>query len=308
MRGKSGNPGFHHGAYFLLIAATAVSGAQELPREPRLVVRSDMVLVPAVVTDRNHRLVRDLTANNFELKVDRARMPVAGFWREQEPVSTIIVFDASGSMKPVLAHSKEAIDAFMDLARPGDEYGLVVCREQPSVAVPLTGDSSRISAASALTAAKGGTPLFDSISVALNLVRKGRHQRKVILVVSDGADTASRLSFGNLRSQVLETQASIYAVQFWTGQGEDEVVYRQLADLANLTGGIHLENVSDKQLTELFTRLDVHERYVLAFQPHEQVHDGKWHTIGVRLRDTDISRPHLYWRHGYADLSSETVR
>ncbi len=271
--------------------------------ETNLRCRSDLVVVPTVVIDDKYRLIRNLNVNNFQVEVDRTGVPIASFWREQEPVSAVIVFDASGSMKSVLKNSTVAVDAFLQLARPDDEYALILCKDRIETAVPFTEDLSKIRAASSVSVAKGSTPLYDSLGVALQLIQRGRHPRKVILVVSDGNDTSSHLGYRMIRSRVLESQAYIYAVQFWTGQNSDDFLNRALSAFAELTGGVYLGDVPEKRFVDVFTELDIHERYMLAFQPHSEVHDDKWHKIAVRVRDIDVRKPRVFWRRGYSDKS-----
>ena len=74
------------------------SEPKSAPPEAALRVRSDLVLVPAIVTDENYRPVFSLQENQFQLKVDKAATPLAGFWKDTGPLSVVIVLDASGSM------------------------------------------------------------------------------------------------------------------------------------------------------------------------------------------------------------------
>lgn len=266
---------------------------------------TDLVLVPAVVTDKNYHPLFDLQRDQFELRVDHAPTPLSGFWTETGPVSVVLVIDASKSMKSVLARSKEALQGFLSLANPEDEYALVLCRKRGAVTLPFTSDLREIRESVLSITPEGSTPLFDSIDLALDLVREAKNKRRAILVISDGQDTSSKTRFDKLRARVLESTAYLYALEFWTGQSYDTLETQPLRELASLTGGLFFDDVSPKRFAEYFADVDLHRQYVLAFHPAAAPHDSKQHQLEVRLRDVNTSKPKVFWRHTYTD-SSET--
>lgn len=271
-------------------------------------VASDLVLVPAIVTDRDYRPIFDLTEEQFQLRVDHSPTPLAGFWKDTGPISLVVVLDASGSMASVMRRSHEALRGFFNLAHPGDEYALVLCKENGRVEVPFTQNLSAIQDAILGATAQGSTPLFDSLKIALDLAPRGKHERKAILVISDGEDTSSRTAFTTLRSQVLESTAYLYVLQFWTGGRPDELRFETLRELAQPTGGIYFDDVSPKRFAEYLGKLDLHQRYMLAFHPTGEPHDGKQHRLDVRLRDAKGSSARVFWRHHYVDTDPGRVR
>lgn len=271
-------------------------------------VDSDLVLVPAIVTDRDYRPNLDLSAENFQLMVDRSPTPIVGFWKETGPISVVVVLDASGSMGSVLRRSREALEGFFNLAHPDDEYALVVCRDQARIEVPYTQNVNEIADAILRSTAQGSTPLFDSLELALDLVPRGRHQRRAILVISDGEDTSSRTRFASLRSRILESAAYLYVLQFWTGGRADEVKFETLQELSALTGGVHFDDASPRRFAAYLSRLDLHQRYMLAFRPTGEPHDGKQHRLDVRLREVGVPGAKVFWRHNYVDRDRGTVR
>lgn len=274
---------------------------------PLLHAESALVLVPTIVTDKDYRPIFDLQDSQFELRVDHAVTPLSGFWKETGPLSVVLVLDASGSMRPVLRRSMDALQGFLNLANPADEYALVLCKEQSRVEVPFTSDLEAISRGFLSVTAKGSTPLFDAIEMALELIRHGKHERRAILVISDGEDTNSLINFKTVRSDVLETRAYFYVLQFWTGRGHDILGFEPLRELTELTGATFFQDVSPKRFAEYFGKLDLHQRYILAFQPNTR-NDNKQHSLEVRLRNTEIQKPRIFWRHAYNEFKGFEVR
>jgi len=274
-------------------------------------VTSDRVLVNAVVMDRHEHLVTDLEAKDFRLSVDRAPAEIDRFWREDAPVSAVIVFDASGSMSPALSRGKEALRAFFRQTHPEDEYALVLCKQKPTLQVPFTTKPDAILAASALTAAKGSTPLYDALELALQQLKQARHHRKVIFVISDGQDNSSRTLARNLKRELVEADAYLYAVEFWTAATEldESPPAGDLSEFAELTGGVYFGDVTPQEFVRLLGLLDIHQQYVMTFRPRQRLGGGKYHPVELRLAASFRNEKlQLYWRHGYYDLDEMAVR
>lgn len=292
----------------IALPATMRSGGQ---RGAAYGVATDRVLVNAVVLDRNERLVNHLEASDFTLTVDKAPAAIETFWREDTAVSAVIVFDASGSMGPALKRARSALRGFFDLARPEDEYALVVCREEAALEVPFTTHPEEILGSAALEQAKGETPLYDALWLSLKQLRTARHQRRVIFVISDGGDNASRYSARELKHQIIEADASLYALEFWTGANAIDAPppTSRLKEFADLTGGVYFGDVPVREFERLLSTLDIHQQYVMSFRPRARAGDGKFHPVRLQLAsELKKQRLQIYWRHGYYDLDAGEVR
>lgn len=295
----------------LVPLAVLAAGLSAQPQPARMGVTADRVLVNAVVMDRQERLITDLKPADFQLTVDRSPAEIDSFWREDTPVSAVIVFDASGSMGPVLNRAQEAMRGFFSLAHPGDEYALVLCKERPVLEVPFTTDVDAILSSGRLTAAKGSTPLYDAVEMALEQVKKGKQRRKIIFVISDGRDNASRFSGKDLKRRLVEADAYLYAVEFWTPEPAVDAPPppSYLDEFAAATGGVYFGDVTLKAFIRLLSKLDIHQQYVMTFRPKERRGDGKYHPVSLRLAEGyRKEKLMLYWRHGYYDLDQLQVR
>jgi Ca-activated chloride channel homolog len=265
-------------------------------------VRTNLVLVNATVLNRNNQFVIGLHRSDFVLKVDRRETPIAALSLDEAPVSTVIVMDVSGSMKPALRAGAGALRSFLNLAWIEDEYGLVICGDDTALSVPLTRDMDRISEPIPFLNAKGSTPLFDSIERAVHLVRRGQNPRKVVVVITDGEDTSSRLTALELRRLLAEADIHLYVIQLWTGSASDDRFV--LREAAEETGGSFFSDVNRKHLTDVISKLDVHWQYEIAFQPDENVKKST-HMIQLRLAKHNKAESfQVFSRHQYTQGSA----
>ncbi|MBI4890149.1 MAG: VWA domain-containing protein [Acidobacteria bacterium] len=292
----------------VLVAAIIAAGCAAGQTSPgNSVLRAGRIQVNAVVMDRHERLVTSLGPGDFHLTVDKFPAKIDSFWKEDGPVSAVIVFDTSGSMAPALKRGRDALQAFLRQEYPGDEYALVVCKEKPSLEVGFTNDVSAIAASPHLVATKGKTALYDALGMAMHVLSEARNTRKVIFVISDGIDNASRIRHQEVMRMLGESDVFLYAVEFWTSAQMDDVPPPRsyLADFADLTGGVYFGEVTPNEFIKVLSRLDIHQRYLLTFQPRRREGDGRYHKVGLQLTgDSRRQKLLLYWRHGYRDRDS----
>jgi VWFA-related protein len=181
-------------ALALVLACTSVVAAQE--RVFR--AGTDLVLVPLSVTDEKGRFVAGLTSDDFEISEEGARRAVKQFTAARVPVSLIILLDISGSMMQGpdarafddarWADTRRALNTLMTQLDAGDELLFAVFNDQLA-ASPWTQDRDRILDAFDALRPKGGTALLQAITEIAPAFRMARHQRKVLLLISDGNDT-----------------------------------------------------------------------------------------------------------------------
>jgi VWFA-related protein len=260
---------------------------------------ANLVLVNTTVLDDKSRFVTGLRPRDFVLRVDRKAIPVATVSLENEPVSAALVVDASRSMKSVLTTAKEAFGLFLRQAWSGDEYGLIICQNKGHALVPLTLDVSKILEHFTPLTATGPTPLYDSLEKAVALVRLGHNPKKVVVVLTDGEDTSSRLPLLALRGLLEEADIHLYVIQLWAGSASDDRL--ALRDAAEDTGGIFFSDVRPKRLAEVMSKLDVHWQYVIAFEPPE-TKQGTAHAIQIRLvKGPNATKFQILCRHSYVD-------
>jgi Ca-activated chloride channel family protein len=174
----------------------------------------ELVNVTATVTDKDGRFVSGLQKEDFTVLEDGQRQEVSHFSNERVPVSLGIALDSSGSMTPdKMSSARSAIDRFVyDLLGPDDELFFLEFSNRPTIIQDWTNDRRAISRAVARVTAYGGTALYDAVADAIPVASEGRHSKKALLVISDGNDTNSSISVGELRQLIRESEVLVYAL------------------------------------------------------------------------------------------------
>ncbi len=186
----------------------------------------ELVNVTATVTDRDGRFVPGLLKEDFTIYEDDEPQPISHFSNERVPVSLGIVLDTSGSMAgEKLDAAQRAIDRFLyDLLDPADEVFLYRFSDDPILVRDWTTDRDEISRAMGRIRPRGGTAMLDTVAEAVLLAQSGRHQKKALVVISDGNDTSSRTSTRDLKQLIRETEVLVYAIGI-DGQGRRSTTF-----------------------------------------------------------------------------------
>jgi VWFA-related protein len=174
----------------------------------------DLVNVTATVTDASGRFVGGLRQEDFEVFEDGEPQNVTHFSAERVPVSLGIVVDTSGSMAgEKISSARAALDRFLyDLLDAADEVFLYRFNDRPDLVESWTTDRRRLSRALAGLSPRGGTALYDTVAEAVPLTQTGTHQKKALLVISDGNDTNSETPVRELKQLVRESEVLVYAI------------------------------------------------------------------------------------------------
>src|SRR5258705_603356 len=174
----------------------------------------ELVNVTATVSDQDGHFVSGLTKDDFTVYEDGQRQEITNFSNERVPVSLGILLDTSGSMTPdKMASARSAIDRFIyDLLGKDDELFFMQFASVPDLLQGWTYDRRAISRALGEVTAAGGTAMYDAIARALPIAADGRNQQKALLVISDGNDTNSRTTVGQLRNLIRESEVMVYAL------------------------------------------------------------------------------------------------
>ena len=174
----------------------------------------ELINVTTTVTDDAGRFVSGLSKEDFTVYEDGTRQEVTQFSNERVPVSLGIVLDSSGSMTPdKMSSARSAIDRFVyDLLGKDDELFFMEFANRPDLVQDWTTDRRAISRAVSRVTPAGGTAMYDAIADAVPLANAGTHPKKALLVISDGNDTNSDISVGELRQLIRESEVLVYAL------------------------------------------------------------------------------------------------
>jgi Ca-activated chloride channel family protein len=273
---------------------------------PTFHTQSVLVLVPTTVVDRHGNFVTGLGRDAFTITDDGIAREIRAFSEDDAPVSVGIVFDLSGSMKGVLSQAKESLRALTAEANPDDETFLNAVSTRPRPFWGFTdepGDSvNRIFA----EGAGGSTALIDAIASSLVYLRKGRNERKALVIISDGMDNHSRYSREELMRLAIESYAQIYAIALCTAPACSKPVemssFRNgeslLSELASRTGGISYSVRGWQDLSRAAASIMrvLHNQYNIGFEPRDAHASGKWHRIKITVAGAGMR---AYARRGY---------
>jgi Ca-activated chloride channel family protein len=265
----------------------------------------DLVLVPVTITDPLNRLVTGLDKDNFALYENKEAQEIRHFSSEDAPLSLGVIFDMSGSMGNKLDKSREAVVEFFKTANPQDEFFMVTFNDRPEVLSDFTESVEDIQGKMVTTNSKGRTALLDAIYLGMSKMRKAKHEKKALLIISDGGDNHSRYTSNEIKSMVKEADVQIYAIGLFdmTPRTEEERLGpAMLAEVTDVTGGRTFTIDNPNELADVATKIGIELRnqYVLGYRPKKAVHDGKWHKIKVKLIPPKGLPPlHVYAKTGY---------
>jgi VWFA-related protein len=214
-----------------------------------------------------------------------------------------LVFDVSGSVRGVLPHGRRAAAQFLKLANPEDEFFLVEFDDAPRLEVPLTADTGRIENQLTFSRSHGSTALLDAVYLALHEMKRSRKNKKALLIISDGGDNHSRYTPREVGNVVVESDCLIYSIGIFGGAASAEEMGGPglLSHISEQTGG-RLLYADSGDLPDIAKKIGVElrNRYVLGYAPKDQVRDGKYHKIQVRvLAPRGLPPLRAHWRLGY---------
>ncbi len=278
-------------------------------------INSTLVTVPATVVDDRGRAVAQLKLEDFELRVDGQQKPISDLHFSDSPVRIALLFDNSMSLSAGREFEKHAaVKFFRRVMRPTDQAAIFSIYTYPVLAQPLTSDVQALvrTIEGFGKPEDGTTSLFDTVAEAAAYLRPYQG-RKVIVIVSDGADTTSNLDFDTTLQRAQAADCQIYSVQ--TGQAEgnanlyDLAAQRRLQSFAEQTGGALYVPKGTSDIDAAFTQIatDLAQQYILSYYPSDDPKDGLFRAISVRVS----SRPNLRVRARrgyYAQKSTDNQR
>ena len=301
------------GPYAMAQVAEADSGVAVVPRlrpqpgpeaEPLLRIDSSLVQVPVHVTNAMGMTVDGLSVNNFRILEDRVEQTVSSFSMDDAPVSIGFLFDASGSMRNKMKKSAEAAAAFFRTANPEDEFFLIEFNDHARLLEPFTRDSNVIYEQIAHVRPQGRTTLVDAVFLAIGQMKKAKHMRKAIVILSDGGDNWSRRSAHELRGALLEADVQVYAMGIFDEEMrtvEEKNGPKLLDEITEETGGRHYPVDDLERLPEISERIgrELRNRYLLGYYPTNGTRDGKYRQVIVKLATPNARELHTNYRRGY---------
>jgi Ca-activated chloride channel family protein len=198
----------------MLAGLAAAALEAQTPDGARFSSGVELINVTATVTDDDGRFAAGLAREDFTVYEDGVLQEITHFSNARVPVSLGIVLDASGSMtEEKMSAARSAIDRLIfDQLGADDELFFEEFAATPRIRQGWTSDRRAISRAVSRINPAGGTAMYDAIAEAIPLAGEGRHQKKALLVISDGNDTNSQFTAYDIRQIVRESEVMVYAL------------------------------------------------------------------------------------------------
>ena len=263
------------------------SSAEEVSEGDVVRVETQLVTVPAVVTDRNSHPLTGMRAENFAVVEDGKLQRVTNFATTEAPFEIALLLDTSGSTREELGLIRDAANAFVNALRPGDKVSVIAFNNAPrrgsvsatvEILSGLNGDRKALSSAIANIGTSNGTPFYDALGLVVDQVFRDPpgeelRGRRAVVALTDGVDSSSDTGYDEARARLLRAGVACYFIQVST---EDYVEDRLLKDCQD-DGRLSL---SAKQM----------ERFRQLFVPGAQKEDYQDFCRMGQFERMDISR------------------
>src|SRR5436190_2730854 len=275
------------------LAGTALAAAQNRSILPDARFRSeiDLVSVPATVIDEGGHPVTGLPVDAFDLYEDGDRQPITQFTSDRVPISLAVLLDVSDSMfGQRLLDARDAVERFLfDLLGPDDEFAVVSFNHEVRPLTAWTHAPDVVRKAFELLRPWGATAIYDAVVASLPLMAARTRPRAGVIIISDGADTASDATVRDVKMALLQSDAFVYAIAI--DPPAQRAINRAvnpsaLSEITDGSGG-HTELVhasADLQSATAIIADELNKQYLLGYSS-SRAPDGKYHSIRIRARD-----------------------
>jgi Ca-activated chloride channel family protein len=285
--------------------AIAVAGlglalaAQEAPQ----VFRSGVAVVSlnVTVTDSQQHFVTDLEQGEFTVFEDGAKQELIYFSKSHVPMALSLLIDTSASMEERLLVAQDAAVGFAQRVRPEDVAQVVDFDSRVQVAQAFTSDKAALEKAIRGTSSGGSTSLYNAVYIALKELSKVKAssaddvRRQAIVVLSDGEDTTSLVSFEEVMELAKRSETAIYTIGLqprepsaMKGFREAEFVLRQFAQE---TGGRSFFVQKAEELTGVYGQIadELSSQYTMGYAPKNAKRDGAWRRLMVQVARSNVT-------------------
>ena len=296
------------GSAFAQTQAAPPAAAESAAPDQRTVFRSNSALVALNVTvqDPSAKYIAGLQPADFAVYEDGVKQEVRFFESSSVPVDLIVLIDTSSSMSDKIDIVHDAASGFLKTLRPGDRGAVVAFADSVDVVQPLTADHALLEKAVRATAARGSTALNNAVYVSLKQFGRfarqdGDPRRQAIVVLSDGADTSSLVSFDEVLALARRMGVNVYTVAlqsrftartiaeqggrryFSESDYSMKTLARETGAQSFFPGPAELKDVYGSIATELANQ------YSIGYTPANLRADGRFRRVIVQV----VTRPEL---------------
>jgi Ca-activated chloride channel homolog len=252
-------------------------------------VEVNLVVLHTTVIDDRQRFADGLKSENFRVFEDKVEQKLSVFKREDVPVSMGLVIDNSGSMRDKRPRVNEAALTLVQASNPQDEAFVVNFNDDFYLDLDkdFTNSIPELKEALERIDSRGSTAMRDAIIGSLDHLKKASKDKKVLLVVTDGEDNASRNSLEKMIREIQKTDTVIYAIGLLSQENKKEAkrARKVLEQIATASGGLAYfpENVDDVHNICEQVAHDIRNQYILAYYPTNTRRDGTFRGVTVQV-------------------------
>jgi Ca-activated chloride channel homolog len=276
---------------FALLTALFLTAGSVFGQQATFKAGTSIVPVLTTVTDTQGRLVPNLEQEDFTVLDNGKPQSIVLFQNETQPFTVVVMLDFSFSMTTHLDLLKQATEQFILRMLPMDKGQVGAFSDKIQFSGDFTNDRDDLVAALKDLQFGNPTRLYDAIDASIDLLTEVEG-RKIVLVFTDGDDTASKKGMGDVLDRAKATETMVYAIglesEFPIGPGRMQRTRpdRGLRKLADETGGGYFELKKTTELAPTFTRVaqELHSLYTIGFTP--PMLDNKEHRLDVRMKQT----------------------
>ena len=288
--------------WLILGPITQITGQD--PQPFRISVNVDLVVLNVSVRNRDHQFAADLREANFEVFEDGVKQSIQLFKHEDIPVTVGLIIDHSGSMRHKLTDVVVAARTFVQASSSQDEMFVVNFSDKVTLGLPaaisFTSHADDLARAISNTPAAGMTALYDALIVARTRLQHGSRDKKVLVLISDGRDNASKHGLAEVIAMTQRSKALIYAIGIFDPEDPDRNP-GVLRRIAAATGG---EAYFPRQLPDVVAvceriARDIRQQYTIGYVSRVAAPPGSYRTIQVVARDSAKRKLVVRTRPGY---------
>ncbi len=274
----------------LLVVLTQSSSLSQEQGRYQFRVTVDLISLNVTVTDTRDRFVTDLLEEDFSIYEDGMAQDVSVFSREDLPIRMVLLIDTSASMDDKMSFAQKAAVNFVHEMKDDDLTEVLEFGSKPHVLQPFTADVEKLNRAIRMTQAGGTTQLYNALYISLKGLSRRRQdiRRQAIIVLSDGEDTSSLVTFERVMELAKETDVTIYTISLRREAGRRSRAFSEaefvLKKLAEETGGQWFFPEQIEELTDVYARIaaELKNQYNIGYVSNNPKRDGSWRRVVVQ--------------------------
>ena len=287
--------------------------AQPSAQRPLFRSESNLVVLHVNVFDGRSDAVPNLPQASFHVVEDNKPQTITFFNNEDVPVAVGLVIDNSGSMITRRAMVLAGVEAFAASSHPQDEVFTIVFNENVRKGLPDTikfsTNATQVRASLTRYNPGGKTAMHDAVIAGLEHLQEATHQKRVLVVLSDGDDNASQHSDDVMLERAVRSDALIYTVstaELGTNVGKPSLMRK----LAHSSGGVAYAPESEKEVVEAFSEIaeNIRRGYSIGYVPTNTTRDGRLRRVKVSVRAPGFNNLKVSYRDGYLAPRSVDAR